>query len=285
MRGNFAQYNDCVSYCNKQEVNRRSRKLPFEDIYWRLINHLRQKGYNADYDPHYTEHCKCLRKDHYKATKDNVWLFISKYPAGFKIKIDIEQNNMVSSSAFWGSYDDRYTKPTYLENKKIQLSIKHIVDFLSTVDDIEQRETEPKDPIKKLWYKEKENSHIHKGASSFEELKHYCDNIKMLSDKDRNGNILKCGDVKYFYSWKHGYRLCRCEVWHNINNMWWALVNGELSNNASWEYFDYNKDLPKKDTGKAISKVKQLIGKHSKEMNFEKCIALRNHLKELENNK
>lgn len=55
--------------------------------------------------------------------------------------------------------------------------------------------------------------------------------------KDRDGNILHNGEIKYFRNWD-GY-LMRGKVYHNINNMWWVLlVDGQVRNKACFELFD-----------------------------------------------
>ena len=56
---------------------------------------------------------------------------------------------------------------------------------------------------------------------------------------DRDGNILRNGETKYFRDWS-GY-LLRGKVYHNINNMWWVLLaDGKVRNKACFELFDLN---------------------------------------------
>lgn len=54
---------------------------------------------------------------------------------------------------------------------------------------------------------------------------------------DRDGNILRNGETKYFRDWS-GY-LLRGKVYHNINNMWWVLLaDGQVRNVACFDLFD-----------------------------------------------
>lgn len=54
---------------------------------------------------------------------------------------------------------------------------------------------------------------------------------------DRDKNVIHDGDIKYYRGWD-GY-LRRGKVYHNINNMWWVIVNKyEWNNIASFELFD-----------------------------------------------
>lgn len=54
---------------------------------------------------------------------------------------------------------------------------------------------------------------------------------------DRDGNILRNGETKYFRD-RSGY-LLRGKVYHNINNMWWVLLaDGKVRNVACFDLFD-----------------------------------------------
>ena len=54
--------------------------------------------------------------------------------------------------------------------------------------------------------------------------------------KDRDGKEILNGQIKFFRY--NGY-LCKGKVYHNINNMWWAIVNDKFyTNMACFELFD-----------------------------------------------
>lgn len=61
--------------------------------------------------------------------------------------------------------------------------------------------------------------------------------VESYNGKDRDGKTIRNGDIKYFRRWNG--RLYRGKVYHNINNMWWVIVNNtELENLASFQLFD-----------------------------------------------
>ena len=61
--------------------------------------------------------------------------------------------------------------------------------------------------------------------------------VSKINSTDRDGNILRNGETKYFRD-RNGY-LMRGKVYHNINNMWWVLLaGGEVRNKACFELFD-----------------------------------------------
>lgn len=54
---------------------------------------------------------------------------------------------------------------------------------------------------------------------------------------DRDKKVLRNGDIKYFRHW-NGY-LYRGRIYHNINNMWWVIVDKyTVTNIAAFDLFD-----------------------------------------------
>lgn len=278
MRGTINVTDSSVNFWSGEKVAHNKKQYPFNDLYWQIINLFKSKGFQVGYNEYYTGQWKALKNSYYKATKGNLWVLFHRYPAGFSIEIGFARNEMLGT--LYPRYHDKYIKNTYLEEKQIQLCIKHILGFFSKIE-VNIKPSEPKNEIEKLFYKEKINSHIHGGAQSFEELKAYCENMPHYNSKDANGVPLKCGQTKYAYLRRFGNRLCRVEVWHNINNMWWGIVNGVMCNYASFEYFDYQPNLPQKNPRIAICKLESLIKKYSQEKNFVKCVILQKKLEEL----
>lgn len=56
--------------------------------------------------------------------------------------------------------------------------------------------------------------------------------------RSKDGNHIKNGEIKYFYD--RNRKLQRGIISHNINNMWWVILNNyEYRNVASFELFDF----------------------------------------------
>lgn len=67
---------------------------------------------------------------------------------------------------------------------------------------------------------------------------HYA--YKCSYDKDKYKKRIKNGDFKYFRD-RYSGRLLRGRVYHNINNMWWVVINKrDVRNIVCWELFDIN---------------------------------------------
>ena len=60
---------------------------------------------------------------------------------------------------------------------------------------------------------------------------------ELYNSRDRDKKTLRNGDVKYFRHWNG--RLYRGRIYHNINNMWWVILDRfTVRNVASFELFD-----------------------------------------------
>ena len=58
------------------------------------------------------------------------------------------------------------------------------------------------------------------------------------NNTDKNKKIIYNGDVKYFRDFSTG-RWFKGVVYHNINNMWWVIINNtKRTNISSFELFD-----------------------------------------------
>ena len=70
--------------------------------------------------------------------------------------------------------------------------------------------------------------------------------------RDREGLTLHNGDIKYFRAW-NGY-LYRGRIYHNINNMWWVIVDKyTVRNVAAFNLFDLAPDDKRGRLAKAKS--------------------------------
>lgn len=102
---------------------------------------------------------------------------------------------------------------------------------------------------------------------------------------DRDKKVLRNGDIKYFRHW-NGY-LYRGRIYHNINNMWWVIVDKyTVRNIAAFDLFDLGPEdfhgrqkrpvIPKEyqERRKAIeaTSTKELVN----ELKRRKCAANKN---------
>lgn len=271
-----------------QNGNSFSDKQPHSDVFYQVLNYLKKYGFQWGRNPSYEENFKILSKYHRRAINKNLIADFEISARGITIEITHEKNlHGGCSTGHWDSWHNKYSPLSYIEKKEIQLTSLRIGRFLKDQFGIEiyYDFEENKTPQEFIFDKENRNKHIHDGAQTFSEIAEYVENDKLKSLErgwgvnrnyiDANGKEIKCGDVKYFYSWKNGNRFCRGTVWHNINNMWWVIMaDGTLNNKASFDLMDFDKKMigrkpiPK---GRQIERLENEIKNWVDKKNFRKC--------------
>jgi hypothetical protein len=88
--------------------------------------------------------------------------------------------------------------------------------------------------------------------------------------RDRDGKELKNQEVKYFRCQQTG-RLKRGIISHNINNMWWVVVNkGEIQNIANFELFDIENHKNQLKYKRLKADYKERWNKKQRQLYFQK---------------
>lgn len=231
----FVVYGTQIAFHNKDECscsdNWLKHNFKHYGIQHRLLNLLRTKGFMVEYD---RDVSKIIRKDHFIGRKGNLHFKSSRYPMGFEITFYQEINTENSNG---GYYDfDKFDKMPYLIQKQFQLVAKMICSFLSEFADnktkINYKSAE--DKIKADYV---ESWHHPQKDMNFSLAEINGTTCEAYNNTDRDKKTIFNGDFKYFRGWD-GYLRCG-KVYHNINNMWWVIVDdSNIRNVASFELFD-----------------------------------------------
>lgn len=98
---------------------------------------------------------------------------------------------------------------------------------------------------------------------------------------DADGVQLRDGMVRYFRSWSG--HLLRGIVYHNINNMWWVVVNRDYYTNvAAFHLFTYDSARhPRRVPPSPKRSVTRMLEKAVAAQDFERAIPLRDRLRQL----
>lgn len=224
-----------ISFVNKDERNPANgwskHKFKHYGIFYRMLNMLSDNGFVISKD---SEVSKCLQKDYYAGRKGELKFKASKYQNGFKIEFyqDINHENQHG-----GYYDfDKFRKMPYLIQKQFQYAAGKISDLLSQFAENNTKPTlkTAEDTIK---YRYVESCHHPQKDMNFNLSDLDGTTCEYHNNKDRDEKIIHNGDFKYFRNYK-GYLYCG-KVYHNINNMWWIILNNtDIQNVASFELFD-----------------------------------------------
>lgn len=207
----------------------------------RIFNMMRNYGFEICND---MEVSKTIRKDHFAGVKGDLKFKASRYPKGFKV---VFYQELVTVNSNGGYYDfDKFKKMPYLIKKQYILAVNKICSFLS---EFAQNITKPdcrtaEDEIK---YSYVQSCHHPEESMDFDlsELNGTTCG-ESYNNTDRDGKTIFNGDLKYFRDHK-GY-LNRGIVYHDLNNMWWVILNDtEIAKKANFQLFDIsNKDIRKR---------------------------------------
>lgn len=253
--------------------------VPHYNDWKSLLNYFKKRGFKVSEIPHYIENYNCLSKYHRQAVKGNIIILLEIDATGFKIEVGDIRNMFDSKDHFKGDYNHGYFKPDYLGSLKIKNEIFRLknsfisrgFEYLPCDDEL----TEEQHIIEK----EKINPHIHgKNINSLSDISaivnEYPDGHNNM---DANKKRIVSGELKYFYDWKTKRLSCGIAI-HNINNMWWVMINGTRRNLASFELFDFNHDLPKRDQRKRVQKIQEKLSKMESEKKYLECQKIHDYM-------
>lgn len=208
-------------------------KYPHFGTLHRVLNMLRDEGFTIENDANVA---KCIREDHYIGRRGDLELYAERYPAGFKIEFF---QNVVFENKCGGRYDfHKLEKMPYLIRLQFIKYRGKIAALLNSLEDLEDNSRQnPR--LAEEWIKARyvEEWHHEQKDMNFNLSDLDGQTQEPYNGRDRDKKTLHNGDVKYFRHWNG--RLYRGRVYHNINNMWWVIVDRfTVRNVASFELFD-----------------------------------------------
>ncbi|MED1786508.1 hypothetical protein P4V47_03125 [Brevibacillus laterosporus] len=197
--------------------------------YERLFEMMRSRGWKIQVDQDVLARYPGISADYFEGKKDELRFKSHKYPTGFELEFYQEINTINRNGGKYDSY--KLSLMPYLIRCRFLVELSHIKKFL-----LSEGYTDNSDPVfKTAW---EEVNHRIKSCWHYEEDK--ADKQPNYNATDKAGKRLRDGEVKYFRDRKG--RLQRGVVYHNINNMWWVILNRfEFSSKACFELFDLDK--------------------------------------------
>lgn len=193
-------------------------------VFLRMLEMMRGRGFTVGSDPRIDRDYAILSKDHFAGSKGDLLFIADKYNTGARIEfyqeINVENRN-------GGRYDfNKFKKMPYLIQKRFLVERKHVEYFLLQEGLSCDSDPELKTSYDKVFHKLNEPSRHWKS-----------DNLPDYNALDKDGVRINNGEVKYFRDRKGV--LMRGTVYHNINNMWWMIVNKDhYTNLAAFELFN-----------------------------------------------
>lgn len=208
-------------------------KYPHFGTLHRIFNMLRAEGFTIEND---AEVAKCIRRDYYIGRRGDLELYAHRYPAGFEIMFF---QNVVIENKNGGRYDfHKFQRMPYMIRLRFMKYRDKIIALLKSVEDLkDESKADPR--LAEEWIKARYVEEWHHEQKDMNFLLSDLDGQTQESynGRDRDEKTLHNGDVKYFRHWDG--RLYRGRVYHNINNMWWVILDRfTVRNVASFELFD-----------------------------------------------
>lgn len=215
--------------------NRWDGSLPHYKLFMDVMHELGQLGFYVEKDKSVHE---IIRKDHYCGQYHELEFKADRYPAGFKIEF-FQNTNYINVNG--GYYDfDKFDKMPYLQKlifQKIKNKLEQFLKERGVVCDTDQVFKTSEEKIKyqfvKNWHHDQKDMNF--SLSDLDGTT--CE--RSYNNTDRDKKTIYNGQIKYFRDYS-GY-LLRGKVYHNINNMWWVIINKhQYANVADRELFDWS---------------------------------------------
>lgn len=211
---------------------------------------LKERGFEIQTDQEILKKYPILSDTHWEGFKGQLLFKAHIYPAGFQLEFYQE---VVTENRHGGYYDfDKFKKMPYLIRCEFIIIRKHISHLLELEGYANKTEPTFKYAFDDVMYRIKSCRHYEEGK----ELPEF--EFPSYNSKDRDGKQIYNGQVKYFRDRKG--RLKRGTVYHNINNMWWVILNKhDFTNVASFHLFDLTEDsdiIPKLYSRKIPERIK-----------------------------
>lgn len=279
------KYKECifVRFDRGGDTYKGVTKLPHYKDWTKIHSHLKKRGFEIRTCKYHLDQnwAQALNK---VAIKDNVSFVLECMGSQIKVEYGDVKNIWEDENNFWSLTDDRSKPLTYLESKKIQLEIKKLLNIFpqDKIKNNYEGELSPKERL----LKDKKESYHNRDVAKLEELG-LEGIVYQMGEHDfhsnsngRDGEKLICGDLKYFYD---GKILKKGNVYHQLNNRWYALSNGQLNYVSSWELFDYNGEVRRKQLTKEqkINRLESELKRYEGKKNYIRCISINKQIEKL----
>lgn len=194
-----------------------------------IFDLLRERGFEIQTDQRILEMFPTLADSHWEGAKGHLKFKAEIYPAGFKLEF---YQDAVFSNPNGGYYDfDKLKKMPYLVRLNFVATRNSICKLLESKGYTNKAKPHFKYAVDEVLFRIRDSCHFEKGQDTIGYTP------EDYNNKDRDKKTIYNGQMKYF----RGYdgRLRKGIVYHNINNMWWVIVNKfEFTNIASFNLFD-----------------------------------------------
>jgi len=242
-----------------------------------IILHLRKLGFEIGKDQDIDKNYHMLNKTHRYGVMKGLEFSADYYNTGMKFEFFQNVTPTSGRKLGDGKYGfDKLKYMSYLMSKRFIFTRNSVIKYLESRGIVEK--------VKKhlTWHGQPDLDAYKTNREKVAAIKTTTDNVSEYNSKDRDKKEIKNGDKKCFYS-PYTKRLNVGYAFHNINNMWWVVLNDEEYHNiAAFELFDFSPDAPLRkpvEIERVIDKLNRKLNSLIEKSDFEKCIKVRDSIK------
>ena len=206
------------------------KKYLHYSYFYKILHRLEREGFVVEQDPETRARYKSIAKDHWYGRRGDLEFDARKFPAGFEIEF---YQNVVHENTHGGKYDfNKLEKMPYLIRLQYTKYMGIVVETLKTLVEVKDitkpvgKTAEEKIVIDlscSFWILPDKDFDIHK-LDGTDPGEGYVWGGYPGATKDRDGKLVKNGDIKYFRHWRSGY-LMRGKVYYRANQQFWVITD------------------------------------------------------------
>ena len=243
---------------------------------WDTFNAIRKlltsNGFLFHQDQDVKKRHRCLARTHFHGQYGDLQFKAKIYPVGMEFEF---YQDIVHENPHGGYYDfNKLEKMPYVIRLRFFWTLNKIVRLLEDMGFENHTKPVYKTALEKVMQHRAE-------VEAFHGKNFYVGARLSYNAKDADGNCLEDGMFRYFRDYNG--RLLRGTIYHNLNNMWWVVVNKDCYRNiAAFELFELNESVFR---GRCVhprrrkSKLESLLATAISNQDFEKAIVYRDLLK------
>lgn len=230
---------------------------------------MMREGFSFHQDPEIKKCYPSISKNYFAGRRGGVMFASEIYRTGFRFEF---YEDVIRDNPCGGRYHfDKMAKAPYLWRLAV-ISIRRKIEGLLTSLGLRDRtDPVPKDAMDEV--------RLHRARlMEFQGPTFYSEERPRYNVEDRDGRLVKDGDTVYFYE-RNG-RLMRGQGFHNINNMWWIIVDRyDVRNICVHDLFTY---VPSKHVRKwspnPLVAISHALERAVKAKNFRKAAVIQDAL-------
>jgi UvrB/uvrC motif len=226
---------------------------------------LVRDGFTFHQDPKTKKNYRCLAKYHHTGKKQDLHFYSNLSGRNHEI---LFYEDAIRDNQNGGRYHfDKLAKMPYQRRKKAELAIRKVTRLLLSLGFVDASTPKMELAIDRCMQEREE-------LGLFQGDRFYAEPPSIYNSKDRDGNLLRDGQIRYF--WDYYGRLGRGVVFHHINNMWWVIASPHtLLNIGSGDFFEWRPGMPLKRPDLRHKRIAKALKAAVENQDFEKAIILR----------